>query len=204
MAAGFFSVSFWNFNHSCSLLFSFLSFLLPIWKMPASRITAFLAKKKTFSFHLYFCFLPRWPPPSVSTIFTKFFLFRAPLTEMTRLLLIVLRCTQFNLSFRFTFWLQSLFFGFSKNYYIIKFSSHGMEKNVNFFSFTLWSHSCASLNLPWPVGVFFFRFTFLFGVFATQKTGYFRFSVLMRLWHSDHRQSNDLILKSEPYASANV
>lgn len=58
-----------------------LAFLLPIWKMPASRslVTVFQAKKKTFSFHLFFCFLPRcrerYRPPSVSTIFTQFFLF---------------------------------------------------------------------------------------------------------------------------------
>lgn len=90
---GFFSVSFWNFNHSCSLLFSFLPFLLPIWKMPASRITAFLAKNK----------LSVFTSISVSCFSLNFFLFRAPLTEMTRLLLIVLRCTQLNLSFRFSF-----------------------------------------------------------------------------------------------------
>lgn len=40
--------------------------------------------------------------------FHSIFPFRAPLTEMTRLLLVgCFKCTQFNLSFRFTFLLQS-------------------------------------------------------------------------------------------------
>lgn len=93
MAAGFF---FRFLLELQPLLFTLVFFpALLASNMEDARLpyNGFSSKKKTFSFHLYFCFL----------LFTQFFLFRAPLTEMTRLLLIVLRCTQFNLSFRFTF-----------------------------------------------------------------------------------------------------
>lgn len=106
------------------------------------------SRKKTFSFHLYFCCLlsKDTGPRKRFDNFHSIFPFRAPLTEMTRLLLVgCFKCTQFNLSFRFTFLLQSrslLRFGHQ-----LLHNPRSMENRVNFF-FTLWSHSCASFDLP--------------------------------------------------------
>lgn len=134
--------SFWNFRNRLrfSLLLSFLPFFIDSTpcgeEMPfASRslVNAFLAK--TFSFHL--SMFERYRPHNRKRFdnFHSIFPFRAPLTEMTRLLLVgCFKCTQFNLSFRFTFLLQSrssLRFGNQ-----LLHNLRGMEKSCKlFFSF---------------------------------------------------------------------
>lgn len=69
------------------------------------------SKKKLSVFTSIFaaCHIERYRPHRKRfDDFHSIFPFRAPLTEMTRLLLVgCFKCTQFNLSFRFTFLLQS-------------------------------------------------------------------------------------------------
>lgn len=163
------SSSFWNFRtddyHTLTFFPAFLS--IPLWgrcRFASRSLTnAFLAEKKTFSFHLYFCCLlsKDTGPRKRFNNFHSIFPFRAPLTEMTRLLLVgCFKCTQFNLYFRFTFLLQSrslLRFGHQ-----LLHNPRSMENRVNFF-FTLWSHSCASFDLPWPL-----RFSSIYSPSSTE------------------------------------
>lgn len=116
--------SFWNFRNfrnrrRFSLLLSFLPFLsiphrpwgrdavcLPI----ASK--CFSSKKLSVFTSMFAAWqtVERYRPHNRTRFdnFHSIFPFRAPLTEMTRLLLVgCFKCTQFNLSFRFTFLLQS-------------------------------------------------------------------------------------------------
>lgn len=116
--------SFWNFRNFRNRWFSLLLSLLPFYRFHADRgeempfasrslVNAFLAKKKLSVFTSMFAAwqtVERYRPHNRKRFdnFHSIFPFRAPLTEMTRLLLVgCFKCTQFNLSFRFTFLLQS-------------------------------------------------------------------------------------------------
>lgn len=154
--------------------------------MSASRslVAAFSSKKINFQFSPLFLFLASAPRkiPATTECFDNFhsiFPLPAPLTEMTRLLLIVLRAL--NLTFPFvslsecscfsSFWQKILHNLFS--------SQHG--KFVSFFLHL--AHILALHLISHDQLVFFLslHLLFFFRALATQKTGYFRFSVLVRL-----------------------